>query len=71
MYISITSMTTVLYVNILATKLRALRPNFILFCASIGQQEECAGIVAFLASDEASYITAETVVVAGGAHARL
>lgn len=37
----------------------------------IGLPEECAGAVAFLASDDASYVTGETIVVAGGTHARL
>ncbi|KAH7730821.1 Protein F54F3.4 [Aphelenchoides avenae] len=37
----------------------------------VGRPEECAGVVAFLVSDDASYITAETIVVAGGVHARL
>ncbi|XP_033754780.1 dehydrogenase/reductase SDR family member 4-like [Pecten maximus] len=37
----------------------------------IGEARECAGIVAFLASDEASYITDETVMVSGGAQSRL
>jgi dehydrogenase/reductase SDR family protein 4 len=37
----------------------------------IGRPEECAGVVAFLCSEDASYITGESVVVAGGVHARL
>ena len=46
-------------------------PSGFVINSRIGRPEECAGIVAFLASDEASYITSETVLVAGGAHARL
>ena len=37
----------------------------------IGTVEEVAGPVAFLASSDASYITGETIVVAGGTHCRL
>ncbi|KAM5239711.1 dehydrogenase/reductase SDR family member 4 [Hipposideros larvatus] len=37
----------------------------------IGKPEECAGIVSFLCSEDASYITGETVVVGGGAPSHL
>ncbi len=30
-------------------------------CYRIGEPDECAGVVAFLCSDEASYITGETI----------
>ena len=36
-----------------------------------GLPAEIGGTVSFLVSDEASYITGETLVVAGGMHARL
>jgi dehydrogenase/reductase SDR family member 4 len=37
----------------------------------VGTPDECAGTVAFLASDDASYITGETIVTAGGMQSRL
>ncbi|CAB3397788.1 unnamed protein product [Caenorhabditis bovis] len=37
----------------------------------LGVPKECAGTVAFLVSDDASYITGEMVVIAGGVNARL
>ncbi|XP_043540312.1 dehydrogenase/reductase SDR family member 4-like [Chiloscyllium plagiosum] len=37
----------------------------------IGEPEECAGTVSFLCSQDAVYITGETIVVAGGAYCRL
>ncbi|XP_012589558.1 PREDICTED: dehydrogenase/reductase SDR family member 4 isoform X2 [Condylura cristata] len=37
----------------------------------IGKPEECAGIVSFLCSEDATYITGETVVVGGGTPSRL
>jgi len=36
-----------------------------------GVPEDCAGAVAFLSSDDASYVTGETIVVAGGLLSRL
>ena len=36
-----------------------------------GTVEECAAVVPFLASEDASYVTGETIVVAGGQRARL
>uniref|UniRef100_A0A2K6P791 Dehydrogenase/reductase SDR family member 4 n=1 Tax=Rhinopithecus roxellana TaxID=61622 RepID=A0A2K6P791_RHIRO len=36
-----------------------------------GEPEDCAGIVSFLCSEDASYITGETVVVGGGTPSRL
>ncbi|XP_071957403.1 dehydrogenase/reductase SDR family member 4-like [Antedon mediterranea] len=37
----------------------------------IGLPDECSGTVAFLCSDDSSYITGETMIVAGGMTARL
>ncbi|XP_025726085.1 dehydrogenase/reductase SDR family member 4 isoform X2 [Callorhinus ursinus] len=37
----------------------------------IGKPDDCAGIVSFLCSEDASYITGETVVVSGGSPSRL
>lgn len=37
----------------------------------LGTVEDVAGVVAFLASEDASYITGETIVVAGGMRSRL
>uniref|UniRef100_A0A2K5YTV9 Dehydrogenase/reductase 4 like 2 n=1 Tax=Mandrillus leucophaeus TaxID=9568 RepID=A0A2K5YTV9_MANLE len=37
----------------------------------LGEPEDCAGIVSFLRSEDASYITGETVVVGGGTPSRL
>ncbi|XP_071957405.1 dehydrogenase/reductase SDR family member 4-like isoform X2 [Antedon mediterranea] len=39
--------------------------------ARIGLPDECAGAVAFLCSDDSTYITGETMIVAGGMTARL
>uniref|UniRef100_A0A7I4YVM0 Dehydrogenase/reductase SDR family member 4 n=1 Tax=Haemonchus contortus TaxID=6289 RepID=A0A7I4YVM0_HAECO len=37
----------------------------------LGTPNDCAGAVAFLVSDDAQYITGETILIAGGVHARL
>jgi dehydrogenase/reductase SDR family member 4 len=37
----------------------------------LGNPDECAGTVAFLCSEDASYITGDTIVIAGGAFSRL
>ncbi|KYN11526.1 PREDICTED: dehydrogenase/reductase SDR family member 4 [Trachymyrmex cornetzi] len=37
----------------------------------LGTPDEVAGIAAFLASDDASYITGETIIVSGGTNSRL
>ncbi|XP_029435216.1 dehydrogenase/reductase SDR family member 4-like [Rhinatrema bivittatum] len=37
----------------------------------IGEAEDCAGVVSFLCSPDAAYISGETVVVAGGSQSRL
>lgn len=41
------------------------------FCYRLAQPDDVAGIVAFLCSDDASYITGETVIVSGGMQSRL
>ncbi|CAG2176932.1 unnamed protein product, partial [Oppiella nova] len=37
----------------------------------VGEPEEIAGIVSFLASDDSSYLTGESIAVAGGYFSRL
>lgn len=43
----------------------------VLHIRRLGKPEECAGIVSFMCSEDASYITGETVVVGGGTPSRL
>ena len=47
------------------------RPFTLCINPRFGLPKEIGGTVSFLASDEASYITGETLVVSGGMHARL
>ncbi|XP_018569702.1 uncharacterized protein LOC108909766 [Anoplophora glabripennis] len=57
----------------------ALRPNeketehllSIIFLKRFGEPEDVSGVVAFLASDDAAYITGENIIAAGGIHSRL
>ena len=44
---------------------------YVFFNFRMGEPDECGGIVSFLCSDDASYITGETVVVSGGMLSRL
>ena len=37
----------------------------------LGESEDIGGAVSFLSTDQASYITGETLVIAGGMHSRL
>lgn len=37
----------------------------------IGTTDEVAGVAAFLASNDASYITGETIIISGGTTSRL
>lgn len=45
--------------------------NMLLHPPRIGQVEEIGGVVAFLCSKEASYITGETITASGGMGCRL
>ena len=49
----------------------ALQENNDCFMKRVGTPDEVAGTAAFLCSDDASYITGETIVVAGGTNSRL
>ena len=44
---------------------------YFIFMCRLGEPDECAGIVSFLVSNDASYITGETIVIAGGSPSRL
>lgn len=37
----------------------------------LGEPSEMGGIVSFLVSDDASYVTGESIVAAGGMHVKL
>ena len=41
------------------------------FLKRLGTPGDMAAAVAYLASEDASYVTGETIVVAGGMHSRL
>lgn len=46
--------------------------NLYLYClCRIGEPDEIGGVVSFLASDDSSYITGETIAVTGGMPTRL
>jgi dehydrogenase/reductase SDR family protein 4 len=49
----------------------ALKENMDCFLKRVGSADEVAGTAVFLTSDDASYITGETVAVAGGTNSRL
>lgn len=49
----------------------ALKENNQCFMNRVGTPDEVAGTAAFLCSDDASYITGETIIVAGGCNSRL
>jgi len=44
---------------------------FCIFTLRLGESEDIGGAVSFLSSDQASYITGETLVIAGGMPSRL
>lgn len=48
-----------------------LKENNDVFMKRIGYPEEVAGTAAFLCSDDASYMTGETLIVDGGSNSRL
>ncbi|XP_070565042.1 dehydrogenase/reductase SDR family member 4-like isoform X1 [Ptychodera flava] len=51
--------------DVLADTLKSVPMN------RIGEPSECAGVVSFLCSEDASYVTGETIVIAGGQSSRL
>ena len=60
------------YVSLCHVIIMCLIPVLLYVCVCrFGSAEDCAGTVSFLCSDDASYITGETIVVAGGMPSRL
>lgn len=45
--------------------------KYLKFYYRYGTPKDCSGTVSFLVSDDASYITGETIVMAGGMTSRL
>ena len=41
------------------------------FLYRFGEPDDCAGAVAYLTSDDAAYVTGETIAIAGGMQTRL
>ena len=41
------------------------------YALRLGESDDCSGAVSFLCSDDALYITGETIVIAGGTQSRL
>jgi dehydrogenase/reductase SDR family protein 4 len=62
-----------MYVHIYLTRIILQRNELIdrSTLKRLGTVEDMASAAAFLASDDASFITAETIVVAGGTQSRL
>ena len=50
---------------------QAMQENSDCFMNRVGTPDEIAGTAAFLCSEDASYITGETIIAAGGTKARL
>lgn len=54
-----------------AVKYRNMLIMLMLILFRIGEPEEIGGVIAFLCTEEASYITGETIAVTGGMGCRL
>uniref|UniRef100_A0A3Q3AX60 Dehydrogenase/reductase (SDR family) member 4 n=1 Tax=Kryptolebias marmoratus TaxID=37003 RepID=A0A3Q3AX60_KRYMA len=57
--------------GVIKTRFSAARVTRRISLRRIGEPEEIGGVIAFLCSDEASYITGETIMVTGGLNCRL
>lgn len=53
------------------SELDSIKNNLNLSINRLGEVQDISGIVAFLASDDAAYITGETIVASGGMPSRL